>query len=450
MTLSSQNSISMQSGSFYIAVWGCQMNVYDTSRIRGLLLSRGYTEVSSPLGASVVVLVTCAVRAKAENKVFNQIASWRHDGLVNQSTVIALGGCVGTELGHKIIEAGQGVSVVFSPMTIHRLPDLIETYQKTGQPVCDVDAGSMEKFDSLPDSGLRGVSAFVTIMEGCSNKCTYCIVPYTRGEEESRRVSDVLDECRRHLDNGALELHLLGQNVNSYRGLNDDGSECSFAELLYQVASLDGAKRVRFTTSNPMDFSQELVGAIGELPNVAQSVHIPVQSGSDEILRRMHRRYTHDSYLELIASLRAARPDIRVSSDFIVGFPGETGADFEETMRLVREVRFDQSFSFIYSKRPGTPAADYPDETSAHEKKQRIYALQELLESYARDYSKSDLGTVQEVLVEGLSSRDSGELKGRTSANRIAVFKGDPSLIGKAATIKITDVLAHTLRGELI
>ncbi len=450
MTLSSQNSISMQSGSFYIAVWGCQMNVYDTSRIRGLLLSRGYTEVSSPLGASVVVLVTCAVRAKAENKVFNQIASWRHDGLVNQSTVIALGGCVGTELGHKIIEAGQGVSVVFSPMTIHRLPDLIETYQKTGQPVCDVDAGSMEKFDSLPDSGLRGVSAFVTIMEGCSNKCTYCIVPYTRGEEESRRVSDVLDECRRHLDNGALELHLLGQNVNSYRGLNDDGSECSFAELLYQVASLDGAKRVRFTTSNPMDFSQELVGAIGELPNVAQSVHIPVQSGSDEILRRMHRRYTHDSYLELIASLRAARPDIRVSSDFIVGFPGETGADFEETMRLVREVRFDQSFSFIYSKRPGTPAADYPDETSAHEKKQRIYALQELLESYAREYSKSDLGTVQEVLVEGLSSRDSGELKGRTSANRIAVFKGDPSLIGKAATIKITDVLAHTLRGELI
>lgn len=450
MTLSSQNSISMQSGSFYIAVWGCQMNVYDTSRIRGLLLSRGYTEVSSPLGASVVVLVTCAVRAKAENKVFNQIASWRHDGLVNQSTVIALGGCVGTELGHKIIEAGQGVSVVFSPMTIHRLPDLIETYQKTGQPVCDVDAGSMEKFDSLPDSGLRGVSAFVTIMEGCSNKCTYCIVPYTRGEEESRRVSDVLNECRRHLDNGALELHLLGQNVNSYRGLNDDGSECSFAELLYQVASLDGAKRVRFTTSNPMDFSQELVGAIGELPNVAQSVHIPVQSGSDEILRRMHRRYTHDSYLELIASLRAARPDIRVSSDFIVGFPGETGADFEETMRLVREVRFDQSFSFIYSKRPGTPAADYPDETSAHEKKQRIYALQELLESYARDYSKSDLGTVQEVLVEGLSSRDSGELKGRTSANRIAVFKGDPSLIGKAATIKITDVLAHTLRGELI
>ena len=450
MTLSSQNSISMQSGSFYIAVWGCQMNVYDTSRIRGLLLSRGYTEVSSPLGASVVVLVTCAVRAKAENKVFNQIASWRHDGLVNRSTVIALGGCVGTELGHKIIEAGQGVSVVFSPMTIHRLPDLIETFQKTGQPVCDVDAGSMEKFDSLPDSGLRGVSAFVTIMEGCSNKCTYCIVPYTRGEEESRRVSDVLDECRRHLDNGALELHLLGQNVNSYRGLNDDGSECSFAELLYQVASLDGAKRVRFTTSNPMDFSQELVGAIGELPNVAQSVHIPVQSGSDEILRRMHRRYTHDSYLELIASLRAARPDIRVSSDFIVGFPGETGADFEETMRLVREVRFDQSFSFIYSKRPGTPAADYPDETSAHEKKQRIYALQELLESYARDYSKSDLGTVQEVLVEGLSSRDSGELKGRTSANRIAVFKGDHSLIGKAATIKITDVLAHTLRGELI
>ena len=450
MTLSSNNAIPMQQGSFYIAVWGCQMNVYDTSRIRSLLLSRGYAEAASPAGASVVVLVTCAVRAKAENKVFNQIAAWRHEGAVTPSTVIALGGCVGTELGHRIIDTGQGVSVVFSPMTIHRLPDLIDSYRATGKPVCDVDAGSMEKFDSLPDSGLHGVSAFVTIMEGCSNKCTYCIVPYTRGEEQSRRPEDVLEECRRHIENGALEIHLLGQNVNSYRGIGADGEEWSFPELLYEVASLDGVRRVRFTTSNPMDFSGELVQAIGELPNVAEAVHIPVQSGSDEILRRMHRRYTHGSYLELIASLRKARPGIRISSDFIVGFPGESEHDFEETMRLVREVRFDQSFSFIYSKRPGTPAAGYPDEVSAHEKKQRLYALQDLLEGYAREYSQGYLGTEQEVLVEGASSRDSGELKARTSANRIAIFKGDPSLIGTQARIKITQVLSHTLRGELI
>jgi tRNA-2-methylthio-N6-dimethylallyladenosine synthase len=449
MTLTNTSAIPMQKGSFYIAVWGCQMNVYDTSRIRGLLLSRGYTEAASPAGASVVVLVTCAVRAKAENKVFNQIAAWRHEGSVSPSTVIALGGCVGTELGHRLIDAGRGVSVVFSPMTIHRLPDLIDRYLATGEPVCDVDAGSMEKFDSLPESGLRGVSAFVTIMEGCSNKCTYCIVPYTRGEEESRRPEDVLDECRRHIENGALELHLLGQNVNSYRGVGSDGAEWSFPELLYAAASLDGVKRVRFTTSNPMDFSPELVQAIGELPNVAEAVHIPVQSGSDEILRRMRRRYTHDSYLDLVASLRRARPEIRISSDFIVGFPGETEAEFEETMRLVREVKFDQSFSFIYSKRPGTPAAEYPDDVSAHEKKQRLYALQELLESCAREYSQGYLGTEQEVLVEGVSSRG-GELKSRTSANRIAVFKGDKSLIGKAAKIRITQVLSHTLRGELI
>ena len=440
----------LQAGTFCLAVWGCQMNVYDTARIRDLLLSRGYAEVQDPAAASVVVLVTCAVRAKAENKVFNQIAAWKHEGKVTERTVVALGGCVGTELGQKIIDMDQGVSVVFSPMTIHRLPDLIELYRQTGRPVCDVDALSMDKFDELPLSGKRGASAFVTIMEGCSNKCTYCIVPYTRGQEQSRRVEDILKECREYLQSGAQEIHLLGQNVNSFRGLSADGTECSFPELLYEVASLDGVGSIRFTTSNPMDFSDELVQAVHDIPIIADAVHVPVQSGSDRILKLMHRRYTAKSYLELVEKLRTARRSVRISSDFIVGFPGESAEDFEATMDLVRAVKFDQSFSCIYSKRPGTPAAEYPDDVSAHEKKQRLYALQDLLEQCAREYSDGYLNTEQEVLVEGLSSRDRSELKARSSANRVTVFKGSPDLIGKMVKVRITKVLAHTLRGELI
>ncbi len=444
------SDLKLQLGTFYIAVWGCQMNVYDTGRIRDLLNSRGYAEVQNPGDANIIVLVTCAVRAKAENKVFNQIDAWRHTGEVKNDTVVALGGCVGTELGQKIIDEDRGVSIVFSPKTIHRLPDLIELYKATGRPCCDVEADSMEKFDTLPMQGRRGASAFVTIMEGCSNKCTYCIVPYTRGEEESRRVSDILEECRGHLATGAKELHLLGQNVNSFRGLNDDGSECSFAELLYEVCALEGVERVRFTTSNPMDFTDEVVEAIGALPVIADAIHIPVQSGSDRILERMHRRYTADSYLELISKIRAVRPSARISSDFIVGFPGETAEQFEETMELVRKVKFDQSFSFIYSKRPGTPAADYEDEVSVHDKKQRLYQLQALLEQYAREYSQEYLGTVQDVLVEGTSAKDESELKARSSANRIVVFKGDKSLVGTMVRVRITEVLPHTLRGETV
>lgn len=440
----------IQKGTFYIAVWGCQMNVYDTGRIRDLLTANGYAQVQTPAQASLIVLVTCAVRAKAENKVFNQIDAWKHSGEVTSSTIVALGGCVGTELGQSILDRDRGVSIVFSPKTIHRLPDLIEVYKTTGKPICDVEADSMEKFDSLPMQGLRGASAFVTIMEGCSNKCTYCIVPYTRGEEESRRVQDILDECRGHLENGAKELHLLGQNVNSFRGLNEDGSECSFPELLYEVAALEGVERIRFTTSNPMDFTDEVVEAIGALPVIADAVHIPVQSGSDTILERMHRRYTAASYLELVEKLRKVRPEIRISSDFIVGFPGETREQFDETMALVRKVKFDQSFSFIYSKRPGTPAAEYPDDVSVHDKKQRLYKLQDLLERCASEYSRGYQDTVQRVLVEGTSSRDESELKARSSANRVVVFKGDRALIGQMVNVKITEVLPHTLRGELI
>ena len=442
--------LKLQLGTFYIAVWGCQMNVYDTGRIRDLLTSKGYAEVASPKDASVVILVTCAVRAKAENKVFNQIDAWRHQGDVRDETVVALGGCVGTELGQKILDEDRGVSIVFSPKTIHRLPDLIELYKATSRPVCDVEADSMEIFDSLPLQGRSGASAFVTIMEGCSNKCTYCIVPYTRGEEKSRDVADILNECKDHLKEGARELHLLGQNVNSFCGLNEDGSECSFAELLYEVAALPGVQRIRFTTSNPMDFTQEVVEAIGALPIIADAIHIPVQSGSDTILQRMHRRYTAASYLKLVEDIRKVRPSARISSDFIVGFPGESDAQFEKTMELVRKVKFDQSFSFIYSKRPGTPAADYPDEVSLEEKKQRLYRLQALLEQCAKEYSQEYLHTVQDVLVEGTSSKDESELKARSSANRIVVFKGSKDLVGSMVKVKIVQILPHTLRGELL
>lgn len=453
MTSISVNSLTefkLQQGTFYIAVWGCQMNVYDTGRIRDLLTSKGYAEVTSPKEAGVVVLVTCAVRAKAENKVFNQIDAWKHQGQINDRTIVALGGCVGTELGQKILDEDRGVSIVFSPKTIHRLPDLIELYKATGRPSCDVEADSMEKFDSLPMQGRRDASAFVTIMEGCSNKCTYCIVPYTRGEEKSRNVSEILAECRAHIASGAKEIHLLGQNVNSFCGLNDDGSECSFAELLYEIAALQGVERLRFTTSNPMDFNDEVVEAIGALPVIADAIHIPVQSGSDSILERMHRRYTAKSYLELVKKIRAVRPTARISSDFIVGFPGETQEQFEETMELVRKVKFDQSFSFIYSKRPGTPAADYPDDVSLEDKKQRLYKLQALLEEYAREYSQGYLHTEQDVLVEGISAKDENELKARSSANRIVVFKGSKELVGTMVRVKITEVLPHTLRGQII
>ena len=290
----------MPVGSFHVAVWGCQMNVYDADRIRDLLASSGYMETSQPDNADIIVLVTCAVRAKAEDKVFNQIASWKAKGIINENTVIALGGCVGSELAQDIIEFDKNVNIVFGPRTVHRLPDMIREFLNTGKPIVDVKGDALEKFDSLPNPGRRGPSAFVTIMEGCSNKCSYCIVPYTRGEEESRPEKDILDEIKLHIANGVKEIHLLGQNVNSYRGISDNGFTCSFSELLYEIAAINGVERLRFTTSNPMEFTDDIVQAFADLDVIADAVHIPVQSGSDRILELMRRRYTSDSYRELI------------------------------------------------------------------------------------------------------------------------------------------------------
>ena len=431
----------MQNGTFYVAVFGCQMNVYDGDRIRDLLQASGFVEVAEPQLAKIVVFVTCAVRAKAENRVFKQIETWTHQGLIKKDTIIALGGCVGSELGEKLVLQNKKINIVFGPRTVHRLPSLISKFISSGKSCVDVEASSLDKFDALPSPGARGFSAFVTIMEGCSNKCTYCIVPYTRGEEISRPVEDILNECREYLNNGVKEIHLLGQNVNSYHGIFKDGSECDFATLLYEVAALPNVKRIRFTTSNPMDFTDDIVKAIKDLPVISDQIHVPIQSGSDRILGLMHRRYTVEEYKTLVKKLREARPSVLISSDFIVGFPGESDDDFEETMKAVKEIAFDQSFSFIYSKRPGTPAAEYPDDTSFEIKQQRLYRLQDELEKSTQRNGQALIGSVQEVLV---------ELKSRASNGRITVFKGNKDLIGQMVKVKITGVIAHTLRAEII
>ena len=440
----------LQVGTFYVEVWGCQMNVYDGGRIRDLLSAAGYAQASSPKDADIVVLVTCAVRAKAEDKVFNQIAAWQHTGEITKNTIVALGGCVGSELAEKILDLNKSVNIIFGPRTIHRLPQMISQFAATHKPVVDVTAEAIDKFDYMPESGPVGPSAFVTIMEGCSNKCTYCIVPYTRGEEQSRPVQDILDECVNHISNGVKEIHLLGQNVNSYHGLNNDGSICHFSSLLYEVAAIPGVERIRFTTSNPMDFTDDIIEAIKNLDVISDQIHVPIQAGSDRILQAMHRRYTAKQYIELVKKIRAARPSVHISSDFIVGFPGETDEDFEQTMKVVDEVKFDQSFSFVYSKRPGTPAATLEDPTPKEVKMERLYRLQKRLEEIASDYTQAFLGTNQKCLVEGVSRKDESELKARASSGRIVVFKGSTDLVGKMVNVKITSVIAHTLKGEIV
>ena len=449
-SISLNHPVKLQMGTFYVGVWGCQMNVYDADRIRDLMRAAGFVEKTEPQGADVIILVTCAVRAKAEDKVFNQLAAWRHQGVITKDTVVALGGCIGSELADQILKLDATVNIVFGPRTAHRLPNMIARCRTTGDKVVDVEANALEKFDALPEQGQRGASAFVTIMEGCSNKCSYCIVPYTRGEEESRPEQDILDEIVTHVAHGVKEIHLLGQNVNSYRGLSPEGTIGRFSSLLYEIAAIDGVERLRFTTSNPMEFGDDIIQAIADLPIIADSIHIPVQSGSDRILQLMRRNYTSDDYRTLIGKLRQARPNIYISTDIIVGFPGETDADFNETMRLVDDIKFDTSFSFIYSKRPGTPAAELPDPVSLEHKKQNLYVLQEKLEEYAVMYSQGMLGTRQRVLVEGISRKNEQELKARTSNNRVVILEGAPSLIGTMVDVDITKVMTHTLKGEIV
>ncbi|AMG11454.1 tRNA (N6-isopentenyl adenosine(37)-C2)-methylthiotransferase MiaB [Vibrio vulnificus] len=434
-----------------IKTWGCQMNEYDSSKMADLLnAANGYELTEEPEEADVLLLNTCSIREKAQEKVFHQLGRWKTLKDKKPGVVIGVGGCVATQEGDHIRERAPFVDVIFGPQTLHRLPEMIKQSQSEDAPVMDISFPEIEKFDSLPEPRAEGATAFVSIMEGCSKYCTYCVVPYTRGEEVSRPMDDVLYEIAQLAEQGVREVNLLGQNVNAYRGPTHDGEICSFAELLRLVASIDGIDRIRFTTSHPLEFTDDIIAVYEDTPELVSFLHLPVQSGSDRILTMMKRPHTGIEYKSIIRKLRKARPDIQISSDFIVGFPGETDKDFQDTMKLIKDVDFDMSFSFIFSPRPGTPAADYPCDLSEETKKERLYELQQQINAQAMRYSRLMLGTEQRVLVEGPSKKNLMELRARTENNRVVNFEGSADLIGQFVDVKITDVFANSLRGEIV
>ncbi|WPC73319.1 tRNA (N6-isopentenyl adenosine(37)-C2)-methylthiotransferase MiaB [Vibrio porteresiae] len=434
-----------------IKTWGCQMNEYDSSKMADLLhAANGYELTEEPEEADVLLLNTCSIREKAQEKVFHQLGRWKTLKDKKPGVVIGVGGCVATQEGDHIRQRAPFVDVIFGPQTLHRLPEMIKQSQVNHGPVMDISFPEIEKFDSLPEPRAEGPTAFVSIMEGCSKYCTYCVVPYTRGEEVSRPMDDVLYEIAQLADQGVREVNLLGQNVNAYRGATFDGGICSFAELLRLVASIDGIDRIRFTTSHPLEFTDDIIAVYEDTPELVSFLHLPVQSGSDRILTMMKRPHTGIEYKSIIRKLRKARPDIQISSDFIVGFPGESDKDFQDTMKLIRDVDFDMSFSFIFSPRPGTPAADYPCDLSEDVKKERLYELQQQINSQAMRYSRQMLGTEQRILVEGPSKKNLMELRGRTENNRVVNFEGSADLIGQFVDVNIVDVFPNSLRGELV
>ena len=427
------------------------MNEYDSSKMADLLHSTHGLELTEvPEEADVLLLNTCSIREKAQEKVFHQLGRWKELKKNNPNLLIGVGGCVASQEGEHIRTRAPYVDIVFGPQTLHRLPEMINQIRGGKSSVVDISFPEIEKFDCLPEPRAEGPTAFVSIMEGCNKYCTYCVVPYTRGEEVSRPVDDVLFEIAQLAEQGVREINLLGQNVNAYRGPTFDGGICTFAELLRLVASIDGIDRLRFTTSHPIEFTDDIIDVYRDTPELVDFVHLPVQAGSDRILTMMKRGHTALEYKSIIRKLRAVRPNIQISSDFIVGFPGETNEEFEQTMNLIAQVNFDMSFSFIYSARPGTPAADMPDDVTEEEKKQRLYLLQERINQQAAQYSRRMLGTEQRVLVEGPSKKDIMELTGRTENNRIVNFQGSPDMIGKFVDIKITDVYTNSLRGEVV
>ncbi|WP_291971102.1 tRNA (N6-isopentenyl adenosine(37)-C2)-methylthiotransferase MiaB [Candidatus Symbiopectobacterium sp.] len=435
----------------HIKTWGCQMNEYDSSKMADLLEStHGYelTEVAEE--ADVLLLNTCSIREKAQEKVFHQLGRWRALKENNPDLIIGVGGCVASQEGEHIRERASYVDLIFGPQTLHRLPEMINHVQGTYSPVVDISFPEVEKFDRLPEPRAEGPTAFVSIMEGCNKYCSFCVVPYTRGEEVSRPCDDVLYEIAQLAAQGVREVNLLGQNVNAYRGENFDGSICSFADLLRLVAAIDGIDRLRFITSHPIDFTDDIISVYEDTPELVSFLHLPVQSGSDRILTMMKRRHTALEYKAIIRKLRSARPDIHISSDFIIGFPGETQEDFEQTMKLIGDVNFDMSFSFIYSARPGTPAADMVDDVSEEEKKQRLYILQERISQQAMQFSRRMLGIIQRILVEGTSRKSVMELSGRTENNRVVNFEGTPDMIGKFVDVEIVDVRPNSLRGVVV
>ncbi len=435
----------------HIKTWGCQMNEYDSSKMADLLLNTHGLELTDiPEEADVLLLNTCSIREKAQEKVFHQLGRWKLLKKQNPNIVIGVGGCVASQEGEHIRDRAPFVDIIFGPQTLHRLPEMINQIRGGQSSVVDISFPEIEKFDRLPEPRAEGPTAFVSIMEGCNKYCSFCVVPYTRGEEVSRPVDDILFEIAQLAEQGVREVNLLGQNVNAYRGATFDGGICSFAELLRLVAAIDGIDRLRFTTSHPIEFTDDIIDVYADTPELVSFLHLPVQSGSDRILTMMKRGHTALEYKSIIRKLRKVRPNIQISSDFIVGFPGETAQDFEDTMNLIAQVNFDMSFSFIYSARPGTPAADMPDDVSEDEKKQRLYLLQQRINNQAAQFSRAMLGTEQRVLVEGPSKKDIMELTGRTETNRIVNFKGTPDMIGKFVDIKITDVWTNSLRGDVV
>ena len=435
----------------HIKTWGCQMNEYDSSKMADLLHSTHGLELTDvPEEADVLLLNTCSIREKAQEKVFHQLGRWKELKKSNPKLLIGVGGCVASQEGEHIRTRAPYVDIVFGPQTLHRLPEMINQIRGGKSSVVDISFPEIEKFDRLPEPRAEGPTAFVSIMEGCNKYCTYCGVPYTRGAEVSRTVDDILFEIAQLAEQGVREVNLLGQNVNAYRGPTFDGEICTFAELLRLVAAIDGIDRLRFTTSHPIEFTDDIIDVYRDTPELVSFLHLPVQSGSDRILTMMKRGHTAIEYKSIIRKLKAVRPNIQISSDFIVGFPGETEEDFEQTMNLIAQVNFDMSFSFIYSARPGTPAADYPDDVTEDEKKQRLYLLQQRINNQAAQFSRAMLGTEQRVLVEGPSKKDIMELTGRTENNRIVNFQGSPDMIGKFVDIKITDVFTNSLRGEVV
>jgi tRNA-2-methylthio-N6-dimethylallyladenosine synthase len=445
----------------YIKTHGCQMNEYDSSRIADLLGESHDMEITdNPDEADILLLNTCSIREKAQDKVFHQLGRWRKLKEKNPDLMIGVGGCVASQEGDTIRKRAPFVDMIFGPQTLHRLPEMVDlTHQGKGG-IVDISFPEIEKFDNLPAPRVEGTDAFVSVMEGCSKYCTFCVVPYTRGEEVSRPVNDILTEVIQLTEQGVREVNLLGQNVNAYRGLTPDNASdvdstederVDLAELIGYVAAIDGIDRIRFTTSHPVEFSDSLVQAFAEIPELVSHVHLPVQSGSDRILMAMKRGHTALEYKSLIRRLRKARPDITLSSDFIIGFPGESDRDFEDTMNLIHEIGFDHSFSFVYSKRPGTPAADLPDSTPDAVKKQRLAILQRRIISQAMAISQAMVGSKQRILVSGYSKKDPGKLQGRTENNRVVNFRSDdPDLIGRFALIHILEAYPNSLRGELI
>jgi tRNA-2-methylthio-N6-dimethylallyladenosine synthase len=435
----------------YIKTFGCQMNEYDSDKMADVLhAAEGFERTEHPEEADLILFNTCSVREKAQEKVFHHLGRWKHLKQTNPDLLIGVGGCVASQEGAAIVQRAKYVDVVFGPQTLHRLPELLAERRRTGRSQVDISFPEIEKFDRLPPARVDGATAFVSIMEGCSKYCTFCVVPYTRGDEVSRPFDDVLAEVARLAEQGVKEVTLLGQNVNAYRGLMHDGDTADLALLLEFVAEIPGIERIRYTTSHPNEFSDRLIEAYARVPKLVSHLHLPVQSGSDRILAAMKRNYTALEYKSRIRKLRAVRPDISLSSDFIIGFPGETEADFEATMKLVEDVGFDSSFSFIYSPRPGTPAAELPDDTPQDVKAERLMRLQKRIEEQAFAISQAMVGTVQRVLVEGASKKDANELSGRTDNNRVVNFVGHPRLANHFIGVRITEALPHSLRGEAV